>query len=128
MMWVSSPYTGRTNQVQGNFIAQCNCDETLQLHIVPIINLTDIIFQDDNARPLTSCVTVAYDNHNVQVHPGPSKLLKGTYSEKCITAYDSIMLIQIQIRQQLAHALQTEQAMHPQCVLHLTIVFQYRMG
>ena len=76
MMWGAISYTGRTDLVlvQGNLTANRYIDQILRPHVLPNINRQRQLFQQDNARPHTARVTMAFlANENINVLPWPSK-------------------------------------------------------
>ena len=58
MVWAEIHHDGRIGlvRVNGSLNVQIYRDEILQHHVVPLINVTDGIFQHDNARPQTARV------------------------------------------------------------------------
>ncbi|XP_067664519.1 uncharacterized protein [Haliotis asinina] len=61
-------------QVRGNLTAKRYVEEILRPHVVPIMANANAVFQQDNARPHTARIIMAYlVNNNVNVLPWPSR-------------------------------------------------------
>ena len=72
MMWGIITHNRRTPLVlvPNNLTAQRYCDEILQPHLLPVINMQRKVFQHDNARPHRARATVDFlANHNSNVLP-----------------------------------------------------------
>ena len=62
MMWAAILHIGKTVLVHipGNLTAQRYCDETLQPHVLPLMQQNGARFQHDNARPYTERITTHF--------------------------------------------------------------------
>ena len=74
-VWGAISNTGRSQlvQVQGNLTAAQYIQDILQPHVLPLMGTPGAVFQQDNARPHTARITVAYfNNQNIRTLPWPS--------------------------------------------------------
>lgn len=120
MVWGAISYTGRSDLVvvEGNLTAVRYRDEILRPHDLPIMNRHRELYQQDNARPHTARVTMAFlQNENINVLPWPSKSPDLNPIEHLWDDLDKRIRqrnVQPQTLQQLARALQEEWATIPQ--------------
>jgi hypothetical protein len=70
MMWAAISHTGKTALVHipGNLIAQCNCDEILQPHVLPLMQQNGARFQHDKVL-ISSSVYPSSSNASFQQEP-----------------------------------------------------------
>ena len=74
-VWGAISNTDRSQLVwvQGNLTAAQYIQDILQPHVLPLIGTPGAVFQQDNARPHTARITVAYfNNQNIRALPWPS--------------------------------------------------------
>ena len=74
-VWGAISNTGRSQlvRVQGNLTAAQYIQDILQPHVLPLMGTPGAVFQQDNARPHTARITVAYfNNQNIRTLPWPS--------------------------------------------------------
>ena len=74
-VWGAISNTGRSQlvPVQGNLTAAQYIQDILQPHVLPLMGTLGAVFQQDNARPHTARITVAYfNNQNIRTLPWPS--------------------------------------------------------
>ena len=74
-VWGAISNTGRSQLVwvQGNLTAAQYIQDILQPHVLPLMGTPGAVFQQDNARPHTAHITVAYfNNQNIRTLPWPS--------------------------------------------------------
>ena len=75
IVWGAISNTGRNQlvRVQGNLTAAQYIQDILQPHVQPLMGTPGAVFQQDNARPHTAGITVAYfNNQNIRTLPWPS--------------------------------------------------------
>ncbi len=75
MVWAGITYRRRTDLVvvQGNLNAQQHCDAILMPIVIPFVNGQRITFQQDNARPHTTRISMnLLAQHHVDVLPWPA--------------------------------------------------------
>ena len=74
-VWGAISNTGRSQlvRVQDNLTAVQYIQDILQPHVLPLMGTPGAVFQQDNARPHTARITVAYfNNQNIRTLPWPS--------------------------------------------------------
>ena len=74
-VWGAISYTGRSQlvRVQGNLTAVQYIQDILRPHVLQLMGTPGAVFQQDNARPHTARITVAYfNNQNIRTLPWPS--------------------------------------------------------
>ena len=72
MMWAAISNDSKTElvHVTGNLTAVRYRDEILQPHLMHVIDRQRELFQKDNARPYTACLTMDYlEQNNINVLP-----------------------------------------------------------
>ena len=74
-VWGAISNTGRSQlvQVQGNLTAAQYIQDILQPHVLSLMGTPGAVLQQDNAKPHTARITVAYfNNQNIRTLPWPS--------------------------------------------------------
>ena len=75
LFWGAISNTGRSQmvRVQGNLTAAQYIQDILQPHVLPLMGTPGAVLQQDNVRPHTARITVAYfNNQNIHTLPWPS--------------------------------------------------------
>ena len=76
MMWDAISYARKIQlvHISSNFSAARYRDEVLTPHMLPAMNISREVFEDDNIQPHTARATVDFlDNQSATVLPVPSK-------------------------------------------------------
>ena len=70
---ISNTCRSQLVRVQGNLTTAQYIQDILQPHVLPLMGTPGAVFQQDNARPHTARITVAYFNYqNIRTLPWPS--------------------------------------------------------